>query len=492
MSIQNLPLRQTMLSFAYLAYTGEGITTPNPESTILSNINNALPKLNLSNWNVVWGPVAYTVPGGLYQDNLVYVVQNSTTNQYVIAVRGTNFISQVDWFLEDFEIVNTMPWPMPGASSNCAAGSAITESTSIDMNLVLGPNMVSNGDGLLAFLYSKAGGGSISIDICVTGHSLGGVLSNTLALYLLENKKLWGGSNSTVSCISFAAPTAGNDLFATNANTVFANAFTKDGSTSFPGWDTTLATNLDNVACSMDAAPLFYNGTNVFTNGAAGALFSLYSSPNNSTDNIDFANLPDLAGEEWTYFQSLVLQALAGVMTSQNYTQLTCQVLPGNFTGNSLKLPSSAVDLTSLSAFLKAFEAQGAWQHSSSYPALLNVPLLFDPTIINRSIDPPAPVPQISSISPDNVYRVHPLGVTVTITGTGFDAGNMFGNFILFSDQGNLVPYCITAATETEITVTFYVDDCSDGVQNVSVATTSPYYTSNTAAFTISALKPAT
>jgi len=489
MSIQNLPLRQAMLSFAYLAYTGEGITTPNPDSTILSNINNALPKLNLLNWNVVWGPVAYTVPGGLYQDNLMYLVQKNGTNEYVIAVRGTNFVSQVDWFLEDFEIVNTMPWPMPGASSNCAAGSAITESTSIDMNVVLGPNMVSGGAGsLLTFLCNETTG--TSIDICITGHSLGGVLANTLALYLLENKTLWDkNGNATVSCISFAAPTAGNDLFAANANKVFANAFTNDGSTSFPGWDTTIATNLDNVACSMDAAPLFYNGANVFTNGAAGALFSLYSSPNNSTDNIDFANLPELASKEWSYFQSLVLQSLAGVMTSRNYTQLASQSLPGNFIGNSLSLPSSALsdlDTTAFTSYLKAFAAQGAWQHSSSYPALLGVPLLFDPTIVVRGFANVAPVPTISSLSPNSSSGIHLDGITVTINGTGFDAGNMFANFILFSDQANLIPYRITAATETQITATFYVDSCSDGVQQVSVATTSPYYTSNTETFTIS------
>src|SRR4051812_5455551 len=43
MSIQNLPLRQIMASFAYLAYCGEQITTPDPESQILDLINTAMP-----------------------------------------------------------------------------------------------------------------------------------------------------------------------------------------------------------------------------------------------------------------------------------------------------------------------------------------------------------------------------------------------------------------------------------------------------------------
>src|ERR1700744_898546 len=97
--IPNLTLRQTMLSFAYLAYTGESITTPNPEASMKQNITAALGKItapvNLSNWSIVWGPVAYTVPGSMYQDNMMYVVRNNVTLQYVIAIRGTNFTSQV-------------------------------------------------------------------------------------------------------------------------------------------------------------------------------------------------------------------------------------------------------------------------------------------------------------------------------------------------------------------------------------------------------------
>jgi hypothetical protein len=117
-SIPNLELRQTMLGFAYLAYTGEGLTDPGPAPSMLQNINAALPQVitgqgSLAEWSIVWGPVAYTVPGALYQDNMVYVVRNGSTSQYAIAIRGTNFTSQVDWFLEDFEVIDTMPWPVP-------------------------------------------------------------------------------------------------------------------------------------------------------------------------------------------------------------------------------------------------------------------------------------------------------------------------------------------------------------------------------------------
>ncbi len=100
-SIPNLAQRQIMLSFAYLAYCGEEIVTPNPEAQILSLINAAMPNIPpiaSPKWAVVWGPVTYTTPGALYQDNLMFAAQNqSDPTQIVIAIRGTNFVADLDW-----------------------------------------------------------------------------------------------------------------------------------------------------------------------------------------------------------------------------------------------------------------------------------------------------------------------------------------------------------------------------------------------------------
>jgi len=91
--------RQIMLSFAYMAYCGELITTPSPESIILGYINSAMPQIPPiaapnDTWGVVWGPAVYTVPGALYQDNMMYVVQNQADKtQFAIVVRGINFLS---------------------------------------------------------------------------------------------------------------------------------------------------------------------------------------------------------------------------------------------------------------------------------------------------------------------------------------------------------------------------------------------------------------
>lgn len=55
--------------------------------------------------------------------------------------------------------------------------------------------------------------------VIVTGHSKGGALASTLALWLHETRDVWApGSRPDVQCWSFAAPTAGNAAFATRSN----------------------------------------------------------------------------------------------------------------------------------------------------------------------------------------------------------------------------------------------------------------------------------
>ena len=479
-SISNLNLRQTMLGFAYLAYTGEGLTDPDPGPSILRNINAALPKVrtgqgSLAGWSVVWGPVPYTIPGALYQENMVYVVRNGTTSQYAIAIRGTNFTSQVDWFLEDFEVINTMPWPIPGAVSKCGPGAVISESSSIDLHILIGSPMTDpRGGQLLEFLRTTTSRGPINL--CVTGHSLGGQLANLLGLYLLENPIQWDSTRrSTVSCISFAAPTAGNDVFAKNANKVYAAGFAAG---TFPGWDRNLGSNLDNVGCSLDGAPLVYASENFYYKKAAGPLFEMYAAPSTPTDNINFKNLHLIAWEEWSYFQSMVLRRLAVGLSPQNYTQLVSQRFAGQFIGSGLVLSQSLI------GYIEAFAAQAGWQHSCSYPIYLGMPMLFDPRIVVRSADPVPAKPVITQISPNHASKDWPTGHSVKITGSGF-AASTSANFLVFSDPANRITYEISSATETEIQATFYVRGLDKGTQTVSVVTSTPYFTSNAVPFKI-------
>lgn len=77
--------------------------------------------------------------------------------------------------------------------------------------------------GLLAFLKGEG-----AADVCVTGHSLGGALAPTLALYLSDNKTSWSAERTvSISCLPVAGATPGNDKFAAYYETQLGSTTTR-------------------------------------------------------------------------------------------------------------------------------------------------------------------------------------------------------------------------------------------------------------------------
>jgi len=392
-TIQNLNLRQVMASFAYLAYCGQGIVSQPEaeiEAEILQLIVQAMPKIPpiaVPNplWNVVWGPSVFTMPGALYQDNMMFVVQSQADKtQFAIAIRGTNFVSDLDWLMEDLDILQLIPWP--GVTN-----AAISESTSIDLQILLamkGKNAKGIEMKLLDFfLKDVTPRFPTGINLCVTGHSLGGCVAGTLALYLKDNPASWDATKkSFVCCITFAAPTAGNADFATYSDGQFA-----DQSKQFPGWDQTLGTNFDAVRCTLDVAPMAWQTWPVVITGSDWypPLLNIYK------PTLYFYN-----AYGGTAFSSaladLICPALQGIMGPLNYQQVVAGATPltGTFNGD----PPKYWDY--LSVYLEAFYAQAKYQHGSSYPCLLGVPQLNDSTIIVTQTPPSS-----SRILPERVGR---------------------------------------------------------------------------------------
>jgi hypothetical protein len=373
---QNLKLRQIMASFAYLAYCGQGITTPNPEAEILRLIKRAMPQIPpLAHpnppWQVVWGPAVFTMPGALYQDNMMFVAQNqSDPSQFVIAVRGTNFVSDLDWLMEDLDILQLIPWPT-------APNAAISESTSIDLQVLLGM-IGKNGRGDEMCLLDFLSGQTFlrSINLCVTGHSLGGCVAGTLALYLKENRTHWDPRKYSFVCsVTFAAPTAGNAAFAKHSDQQFA-----DQSKRFPGWDPTLGTNFDAVRCTLDVAWMSWMTYYVATPSGDSypPLLNIYG------DNLDFWNASGGSAFSVVLTQ-FVCPMLVDIMTPRNYQQVVpgATKLGGTFNGS----PPPYDD--PLKQYVEAFLEQAKYQHGSSYPILLGVPQLDDSKII-VTLTPPS------------------------------------------------------------------------------------------------------
>jgi Lipase (class 3) len=385
-TIPNLSQRQIMLSFSYLAYCGEEITTPNPQTQILDLINAAMPKvppISSPNptWQVVWGPAVYTTPGALYQDNMMFAAQNqSDPSQIVVAIRGTNFVADLDWLMEDFDVRQTMPWP-PGSGVLTPPQPMMSESTSVDLQILFAMNGATYSGrtpgpsvSLMQFLLTQT---SSPIQLCVTGHSLGGCLAGTFALYLKDNPSLWDASGqSNVSCITFAAPTAGNAAFAAYSDSRFS------GAPNPPNWDPTLGTTCDAVRCNFDVAPMAWIASNLSASTTSSPLFQIYAPPAVNPPNIDFTKMPFAWDFAWTETLKYVLPDIAATLSSQNYAQVVAGAAPIEGTFNTAYVGDT--NNGNLLTYMEAFLAQAAYQHSFSYPIVLQVPALNDSTIIVR------------------------------------------------------------------------------------------------------------
>lgn len=367
--------RQIALSLAYLTYCGDQITTANPDKEIRDLIWTGMQQIPVlctdifitppvPNWFPSWGPVAYTTPGALYQDSLMYLVQNKLNpSQYVVAIRGTNHVSDLDWLMDDFDVLQQMPWP-PGSTIQNATG-MISESTSIALQVLL--NMSDGSQTLLQYLNSVT---SSAIDLWVTGHSLGGCLASAFGLYLTENVGTWDQSGaSTVSCATFAAPTAGNGDFASLVENAFSN------------------TVFDRVQCSYDIVPLAWVAANIVTiasnseDSNTSNIFDIYDQGGSET-GIDFSEMEWPEDDVWNdEVLDSVLPTLQNYFTQLGYTQpfATAALLPGTF-----NTAYTAYD-QNFETTAEAFGNQASYQHSSSYPALLDVPQLNDPNVINQT-----------------------------------------------------------------------------------------------------------
>jgi hypothetical protein len=185
-----------------------------------------------SDWTVAWGPSTVVVGPNTVNwqagiatftaTNSAYVVHSQSQNRYVLAIAGTNPSSWFDWVAEDLFLIPGVTWESAlqtwGASGKPAAPTStttpnLTSGTFVGITHVLAlldPNTS-------ATLRSFLGGLSLGTTetLTVTGHSLGGALSPTLALALIDPQgPLSSLTQSQVRAYPTAGPTPGNMAFA--------------------------------------------------------------------------------------------------------------------------------------------------------------------------------------------------------------------------------------------------------------------------------------
>lgn len=167
----------------------------------------------LGTWNVVWGPEVFTGLTGV-PANTMYIAQQGNTDNYVVAIAGTDPASHIADILEDANVFTTVKWPT--GTGNTGYLSQGTYDGFVILRDVLKDNLV----GAREFLAARARKAK-QINIYVTGHSLGGFLSPTYALYLSDTKKepiVGVGSNANIYCLAVAGATPGDSDFSAYYN----------------------------------------------------------------------------------------------------------------------------------------------------------------------------------------------------------------------------------------------------------------------------------
>lgn len=205
---------------------------PNLESALYAAIQAALVNdaPRIGHWQVAWGPVVVQLNTSSYAINAMYVAESrDEPGTFVVGVAGTNPSSLFDWLVEDGLVSVQIPWvyallSAPDAKISLGTGIGL----SILQNAAPGSGIPGTGTTLLEFLQGVENKHGMKLN--VSGHSLGGALSATLALWLHDVRILWDPFGQVaLSSMPTAGPTAGNGAFAGYSNrklavTRFANA----------------------------------------------------------------------------------------------------------------------------------------------------------------------------------------------------------------------------------------------------------------------------
>ena len=283
------PTLSEMLAMAAISYRGFNLIGPASFKLVrlrqaLDESFGRFPSVK-DKWKVVWGPAACGLSVFGLDDVVVYVAEAvGDPSNLAVVIRGTNPVSLADWIFGDLMFEQMVPWSF---GEKVPADAKISASTGLGLAIIrrlawstegapvngpvqdktvsfsetlegwvkrIGALFLSSlsseiknsiarlgdlnfdpiatlglrhtsGQALKEFLRQRVSAAQDS-EIYVTGHSKGGALSSTVALWLADTQgrevspdESWDPENrATIRCYSFAGPTAGNAAFADYSN----------------------------------------------------------------------------------------------------------------------------------------------------------------------------------------------------------------------------------------------------------------------------------
>ncbi len=235
----------TVLSLAWTSYINNGMEA-SPEE-LRRHAEQDVPKIlsdpkvtaEIGQWDLLWGPVvntqSQTCDNRCYSDNTMFLVKGKDPDHpekdmLVLAIAGTNFSSLFDWGTEDFDVTTMVEWPNASADASffsyfstptttqdpnvSQTGNYISAGINVGVNILLN-EMTYEGKTVVEYLKDNFGEMDDSMELAVTGHSLGGGLSPVLALALKDGQGYWNPKGKfQLTTYPFAGQSPGNGPFA--------------------------------------------------------------------------------------------------------------------------------------------------------------------------------------------------------------------------------------------------------------------------------------
>lgn len=206
---------EVMFQISLLANQVTGLLGPDLENDLYESILKYFQQhqSQLGRWEVAWGPAVVQFITDAFAVNAMYVAHSlDRPSRYVVAVAGTNPTSLFDWLVEDLLVQVQVPWiyALPSApAAKISLGTAV--GLTILQNAKPSGARPNAGQSLQDFLSGLT---TTPVELWTTGHSLGGALAPTLALWLKNIQPLWNpAGDAQISTMPTAGPSAGNSAF---------------------------------------------------------------------------------------------------------------------------------------------------------------------------------------------------------------------------------------------------------------------------------------